>query len=238
MLHQIGAWHEFRQGAVAIFPICVAAVPIGLLWGTLATERGLSALEIWLMSATIFAGASQFVAIGMWTSPLPIVAIIFTTFMINLRHMMMSASLGRSLQNFTPVQRLIAFYGLTDEIWALSETKARDIALTPSYYAGLFLPLWLSWTFSSLGGSVFGKLLGDPAAYGLDFVFTAMFIGLIVGFRNAADWLPVVVTSAVVSALSFQILPAPWFVILGGIAGVAVSALQAPGSDSAVVEAR
>lgn len=231
------AWREARQGMVAIFPICVAALPIGLVWGALAAERGLSQSEIGLMSASVFAGASQFVAIGLWASPLPVIAIIFATFMINLRHVMMSASLGRSMHNFTPAQRLIALYGLTDEVWALSEARALKAPLTPAYYAGMAIPLFFCWLSSTVAGGAFGQLLGQPEAYGLDFVFSAMFIGLVVGFRSVPAWLPVVITSAAVSALTYHILPAPWFVIAGGLAGVAVAAIMAPGARAQEAEA-
>ncbi|MBX2806849.1 MAG: AzlC family ABC transporter permease [Hyphomicrobiales bacterium] len=237
MREEAGFWREMRFGMLAIFPICVAALPIGLVWGALAAERGLSNVEIGLMSATVFAGASQFVAIGLWASPLPVIAIIFATFMINLRHVMMSVSLGRSMQTFTPAQRLLAFYCLTDEVWALSEARALKAPLTPAYYAGMAIPLFLCWFSSTMAGGVFGSLLGRPEAYGLDFVFSAMFIGLIVGFRNAPAWLPVIVTSAAVSTLGYQLLPAPWFVIAGGLAGVCVAALISPHAKTSTAEA-
>ena len=60
---------EFRQGLLDVLPILVAAAPIGLLWGTLATGKGLVPFEVWLMSATVFAGAAQFVAIEVWRDP-------------------------------------------------------------------------------------------------------------------------------------------------------------------------
>jgi 4-azaleucine resistance transporter AzlC len=230
------AWREARQGMAAIFPICVAAIPIGLVWGALAVESGLSLVEIGLMSGSVFAGASQFVAIGLWASPLPVIAIIFATFMINLRQIMMSASLGRSMQNFSPAQRFIAFYGLTDEVWAISEARALKAPLTPAYYAGMAIPLFFCWLSSTVAGGAFGQLLGQPEAYGLDFVFSAMFIGLIVGFRCVPAWLPVIAASAAVSVLTFQFLPAPWAVIAGGLAGGAVAALIAPDASPETAE--
>jgi predicted branched-subunit amino acid permease len=141
------------------------------------------------------------------------------------------------MASFSAVQRLAAFFGLADEVWALAEARAAKAPLTPSYYAGLALPLMLTWTPSTLAGAAFGGLIGDPASLGLDFVFSAMFIGLVVGFRGAPTWLPVVVTSAAVSALTYRILPAPWFVIAGGIAGVTVAAILAPAKPANVVKA-
>ncbi len=237
MLNERSPWRQFRQGVIAISPICVAAVPIGLVWGALAVERELSLFEIGLMSATVFAGASQFVAIGLWASPLPVAAIVFATFLVNLRHVMMSASLGRRMEAFTPAQRLAAFYGLTDEVWALAEVRSLKERLTPSYYAGLVLPLLLSWTSSTIAGGAFGRVLGNPETFGLDFVFAAMFIGLIVGFRRMPAWLPVVATSAAVSVFTHRLLPSPWFVIAGGLVAVGVAALLAPAERAEVKEA-
>jgi 4-azaleucine resistance transporter AzlC len=234
---EAGAWREFRQGTVAVFPVVAACVPIGVVWGALAAERGLSLAEIWLMSAAVFAGASQFVAIGMWTAPLPVAAIILATLMVNLRHVMMSASLQRRMERFSAPQRYLAYALLTDEAWALAEARAARQPLTPAYYVGLALPLFVVWPLASVGGGAFGQVMGDPAAYGLDFVFTALFIGLIVGFRAAPSWLPVVVASAAIAVATYHLLPPPWYVIAGGIAGVVVAALQAPASRAKPVEA-
>lgn len=238
MIDENSAWKDFTQGAVAISPVCIAALPIGLVWGALATERGMGLFEIGLMSATVFAGASQFVAVGLWGTPLPVAAIVLATLMVNLRHVMMSASLARSMERFSPVQRLTALFGLADEVWALAEARAVKAPLTPAYYAGLAVPLMLSWTPSTIAGGAFGKLIGNPALLGLDFVFSAMFIGLVVGFRGAPAWLPVVVTSAMVSALSYQVLPSPWYVIAGGVAAVTVAAILAPAKPEKIMEAR
>jgi 4-azaleucine resistance transporter AzlC len=229
MQEEGNAWRQWSQGAAATFPIAVAAVPIGLVCGALAAERGLSMVQIGLMSATVFAGASQFVAIGLWTEPLPVAAIVLATLMVNLRHIMMSASIGRHMGLFSPVQRYVALYGLTDEVWAFSEARALKAPLTPAYYAGLAMPLMAVWVSSTAAGAGFGKVLGDPAALGLDFVFTAMFIGLIVGFRALPQWALVVATSAVAAAISHQLLPSPWYIIVGGLTGVGAAALLTPG---------
>jgi 4-azaleucine resistance transporter AzlC len=232
MQDEASIWRQWNQGAAATFPIAIAAVPIGLVCGTLAAERGLSLAQIGLMSATVFAGASQFVALGLWTEPLPIAAIVLATLMVNLRHVMMSASIARHMDLFSPMQRYVALYGLTDEVWAFSETRVLKTPLTPAYYAGLAMPLMVVWVTSTVGGGAFGKLLGNPATLGLDFVFTAMFIGLIVGFRALPSWTLVVATSAVVAAISHQLLPSPWYIIIGGLAGVSVAAFLAPGRDA------
>ena len=90
---------EFRQGVIDIFPVIAAASVIGLLWGTLAASKGLSPLETGLMSASIFAGAAQFVAIELWQDPAPWFFLTMTVLIVNVRHVLMGASLSRHMGN-------------------------------------------------------------------------------------------------------------------------------------------
>jgi hypothetical protein len=130
---------EFRAGLAAIAPVIAATIPIGLLFGALAAERGLGPGEVALMSLLVFAGAAQFVVLDLWAAPLPVAAVVLATLVVNLRHVMMGLSLGRRLGGFTRPQRLGALYLMADEVWALAEARGRIARLTPAYYAGLGL---------------------------------------------------------------------------------------------------
>src|SRR5262245_33393934 len=90
--------NEFAQGVIDIAPVVVAACPIGLLWGTLAEGKGLSPLEAGLMSVTVFAGAAQFVAIELWRDPAPWLFLAVTVFIVNIRHVLLGASLARHME--------------------------------------------------------------------------------------------------------------------------------------------
>jgi 4-azaleucine resistance transporter AzlC len=215
---------EFRAGLVRILPVCIAAVPIGFLWGALSQKAGLSPFESGLMSASVFAGASQFVAIGLWKTPIPMFSIILATFLINLRHVIMGASISRRMDGFSLPQKLLALFPLADETWALAEARAREAPLTPSFYLGLAAPFVPVWVLASVLGNLFGAALGDPKTYGFDFVFNVIFIALVVGFRHAPGWLMAVLASTAVSVVTFQFLPSPWYVLLGAVAGMAAAA--------------
>lgn len=215
----------FRQGVLDILPVLAAAAPIGLLWGTLAAARGFSPFQAWLTSATVFAGASQFVAVDMWRDPVPFVLIVFTTFVVNLRHLLMGASLQRHLDRFTGPSRLLAMFLLTDESWAFAERKALSEALRPAYYFGVASAMWLVWTSASLAGAMAGRSLGNPAAYGFDFAFSAMFIAILAGFWNGRRTAAVLAASAVSAALAKLALAGAWYIIVGGLAGVVVAAV-------------
>jgi 4-azaleucine resistance transporter AzlC len=214
---------EFRAGLAAIAPVMAAAMPIGLLFGALAAEKGLGPGEVALMSLLVFAGAAQFVALDLWAVPLPVAAVVLATLVVNLRHVMMGLSLGRRLGGFTRPQRLGALYLMADEVWALAEARARVARLTPAYYAGLGLPLIAVWTATTAAGAAFGALLADPARFGFDFVFTALFIGLIAGFRKLPGAGFMIAASAIVSVAVHSTIGAPWHILAGGLAGAAVT---------------
>jgi 4-azaleucine resistance transporter AzlC len=216
---------EFRQGVLDVLPILVAAVPMGLLWGTLAAGKGFSPFEAWFMSATIFAGASQFVALEVWRDPAPWALLAVTVFIVNVRHVLMGASLSRHMGGIEKRWQPLMMFLLADENWAFSERRALSTPLTASYYFGLSIPMWLCWTTSSLIGSVVGRSFGDPAAYGFDFAFSALFIGILAGFWKGQRTGVVLAASAITAALAKVYLSGAWYIVIGGAAGVTVAAL-------------
>src|SRR4029453_357604 len=110
-------WTEFRRGVVDILPVVTAALPIGLLFGTLAAAKGITPVEAMVMSATVFGGAAQFVAVVLWTNPAPFVLRPPPVFPAQTRHIMMGVSFARHMGKFPPWQRPLAMFFLVDEMW-------------------------------------------------------------------------------------------------------------------------
>jgi len=216
---------EFRQGVIDIFPVIAAASVIGLLWGTLAASKGLSPLETGLMSASIFAGAAQFVAIELWQDPAPWFFLTMTVLIVNVRHVLMGASLSRHMGNIPSGWRAPLLFMMADENWAFSERRALTQPLTLAYYLGLSLPMVITWTVTSVVGALAGAWLNDPAAYGFDFAFSALFIGILAGFWKGPKTGAVLAASAVVAAIVKLTIPGAWYIVLGGLAGVLVAVL-------------
>ena len=216
---------EFRAGVVAVLPAAVAVVPFGLLLGARAAEKGLSVWEVALMGATVFAGSAQFVVIDIWTEPAPWLLIALTTLLVNIRHVLMGASISGKLGAFSPASRPFAMFFLADEIWALAEQRSVRGRLTPAYYAGLAGLLYVNWVFWTVVGALAGKAIADPHALGFDFAFTAIFIGLLTGFWRGTPTAWVLAASSAAAVVTKLTVPGPWYIMAGGLAGVAVAAL-------------
>jgi 4-azaleucine resistance transporter AzlC len=218
---------EVRDGLRDILPAVVAAIPIGILFGALCVSKGLSPIEVTLMSALVCAGAAQFAAIELWGNPVPVAAIVFSTLLVNARNVLMGASLGPKTGAFTPWQRILSFYVLSDENWALSERRAASRQLTPAYFMTMGAALYVNWVCCCTVGAYAGALFGDPRRLGADFAFTALFIGLIAGFWKGRRTAATIAASGVTAALAYVLAGPPWHVAVGALAGISVAYLSA-----------
>lgn len=215
-------------------PVLVAAGPFGLLFGALAVDNGLTLFETVLMSATIYAGASQMVGIELFEGHVAPWLVVLSIFAVNFRHVLYSASVGRRVHAFSPAKKAIAFFFLIDPQYAETEKRAEQgKPISFAWYMGMGVPVYLCWVIEGLLGGIFGGLIEEPERYGIDFLLPLYFLGLVLGFRRRQNWLPVVAVSALVSIAAFQLIGSPWHVSVGALAGIAVAAALADTSGSA-----
>ncbi len=168
-----------RDGLRAAWPICVGYVPIGLAFGVLAQKAGLSALAVGLMSALVFAGSSQFIAVAMMGAGAGAASIVAATFAVNLRHLLMSSALSVHLKGVRRRWLTLFAYGITDESFALNLVRFREggwdwrRALTVNHITNAV------WVTSTVAGALGGALI--PAhAFGIDYALMGMFLCLLV----------------------------------------------------------
>lgn len=216
---------QFMQGAKDGFPVVIAATPFGLLFGTLAIENGFTISEAVLMSALVFAGASQMVGIELFGQNIAPWLILLSIFAVNFRHVLYSATLGRYFKHMSPSQQAIAFFFMTDPQFASSEQRGeRGEKLTFAWYMGMAIPLYVFWVAEAWLGAVFGSLITDTEALGITFLLSIYFLALLMSFRGRSLFVPVVAASAVSSSIAFVTLGSPWHVSVGGVFGILVAA--------------
>ena len=211
---------DARAGAFAILPAVIAMIPFALILGQQAAAKGLTPLEVLAMSSIVFAGSSQFLAVSLWSEPAPVAALALAAFLINLRHVLMGASLSGKIADFGRTRRLLAVYLMADETWAVAERRAITAPLTPAYYFGAGLTLFASWQLFTVVGTFVGGLIAEPERYGFDFAFPAIFIALVVGFWKGWRTGPVVAVAGLVAVVVHALVPGAWYVIAGALAGI------------------
>ncbi len=215
------AFTDAARGLRDMAPIMVATAPFGIVIGTLASHAGLSFGDNAFMSAVIFAGASQFAALDLWAEPLPFFAILGSVIAVNLRHVLYSAAIGRKVDHWPPLARYVGLGLLTDPTYALAELKGARLSV--GYYFGLAVPLYFSWLLLTSIGFLFGDLIRNPEAIGIDFVVIAYFIHILLGYRKRPNALAVVSASGVASVAAYLTAGPPWHFAAGAAAGLAVA---------------
>ncbi len=219
----------FRHGV----PVMLASAPFGILFGALAVQNGLTVGESMLMSATIFAGASQMVGLELFGQTIAPWLIVLSIFAVNFRHVLYSAAIGRRTGHWSGAQRAFGFFFLTDPQYAEAEKRGEHgKRLSFAWYMGMATPIYLAWVAEAGIGAAFGNLIPNPHALGLDFLLPIYFLGLVMDFRKRPLWVPVVVMSAGVSIAAFYLVGSPWHVSIGAAAGIALAAIMTPGHDA------
>ena len=161
-------------------PIVLCYVPIDFSYGVMAEKSGLSPQNIVLMSLWVYAGASQFIAAGLFAAGVPPLSIVLTTFIVNLRHLLLSASVAPHLAAW-PKHTLSAFaYQLTDATFAVH--SARFASGLPNRVEALCVNVMAqaAWVSGSVLGVIGGQFVPDPKPWGLDYALPALFIALLV----------------------------------------------------------
>jgi predicted branched-subunit amino acid permease len=206
-------------------PIAVAVIPFGAIVGLGAVQAGLDKLQAILMPYLVFAGASQLAAYQLVKVGAPVLVILATTTLINLRFTMYSASLSRYLSGVPRLWRFAIVFFTTDQgfVLAVHRFESRDPpASALGYLAASWLPMWFSWTSSAVAGVLLGKVV--PPGWHLDFVVPLVFLSLLAG--SLRDRPAVLAASAGgVLAVVLAGLPVNLGMLLGSLAGIAVGTL-------------
>lgn len=208
-----------RRGIVRTLPLAVGVFAYGVVFGMLAVQGGMSLGEAMGMSCFVFAGASQLVALDLWTQPLPVATIWITTLAVNLRHVLMSAALAPAYKGVSPIKKYLSMFFLVDESWALTMAEFASGRKSASFLVAGGLLIFIAWNAATMTGALLGGAMPDPSRWGFDFAFTAMFIGLTTAMWRGNSDLPVLLAAGCAALAADALLPGKWYIVIGGVVG-------------------
>ncbi|WP_233203028.1 AzlC family ABC transporter permease [Chitinimonas sp. BJB300] len=213
-------WHGARDS----LPMLVGSAPFALIFGTLAASSGLSAMATLAMSLFVYAGSSQFIAISLLAGGAGLAVIVVTTFVVNLRHALYSATFLPYVAGLAQRWRIPLAFWLTDETFAVVQHRYGAADASPHkhwYYLGSCLAMYSNWLIWTLVGGLLGHAVPGLDQMGLEFAMAATFTGIVVPVLKNRPMVAAALAAAVV-ALAARELPYKLGLMLAALAGVLV----------------
>jgi len=214
------------RGARAATPMLIGLLPFGLVVGVVSIGRGLSLAECLTMSALVFAGAAQLLALELWTDPAPVLAATLAAAVVNIRMAPMGAALAPWLDRLRGWRLWGTLGTLVDHSFAMSMAEIRSGGRDAGYLLGTALVLYAGWIVSVAAGHLLGGAVRLPPGHPLFFGGVAAFAALLVPLWRGArqDLLPWTLAAALAVATQHLGLPQPLPLLGGALAGAALAA--------------
>ena len=216
---------NFWAGVRAEIPLLIGVFPFGLIYGVLALSSGLSVSAAQMMSSIVFAGSSQFIAAQLVHESAPAVVLILTIAVVNLRHMLYSASLAPYLSSLSMRWKVLLSYLLTDEAYAPTIIHYEEQGLTPAshwFLLGAGFSLWFTWQVSTAIGIFLGSAV--PESWSLDFALPLTFIAMVMPVLKNRPAILAALSAGIVALLANP-LPYKLGLILAALIGIAVGTI-------------
>lgn len=199
-------------------PLAVGVATYGVVYGIL-TQNVLTTPETILSCLMVYAGISQILALDMWHHPLPIFMLILSTFIINLRHMLMSASVYPYAVNENKWFAYFTMFFMVDEGWALSMGEFAKGTARLGFLLGTGVINYIFWVSSAMIGRTMGALIPSPESLGIDFALTAVFITIGAGGYRGRKDVPVILAALAAALVTYYTVDGKWYILAGGLAG-------------------
>jgi 4-azaleucine resistance transporter AzlC len=214
-----------RVNALApALPVVMGYLPIGFAYGVLAINAGLTVFETIAMSVFVYAGSAQLMAVSLFSQGINPYSIIATTFIVNLRHLLMSASLSPHMERWNKGQVAAFCYELTDESFGVHSLRFEHGETAPRETILINLTCQLSWIIGTAVGAMAGGLITDVKPFALDYALPAMFIALLVLQLRKKLHVIVAIISGLLSLGLWSAHITQWNVILAAVIGATIGA--------------
>jgi 4-azaleucine resistance transporter AzlC len=213
---------DFLAGVQAEIPLLISGFPEGMIYGALALNAGLSAAAAQMMSSIVYAGSAQFIMAQLVHDSTPGLVIVLTIAVVNLRHLLYSASLAPYLAALPTRWKAVLSYLLTDEAYLPTILHYEANGVTPSAHWFLFgagSSLWFTWQVSTALGIFLGTAI--PESWSLDFALPLTFIAMVVPVLKNQPAVAAAVSAGLVGLVAFS-LPYKLGLILAALVGIAV----------------
>jgi len=216
--------HRIMQILTPALPVVMGYLPIGFAFGVLAVNAGLSVFEAVAMSVIVYAGSAQLMAVSLFEAGINPFSIVATTFIVNLRHLLMSASLAPHMKNWRKVEVAAFAFELTDESFGVHSLRFEHGENQPGPTLGINFICQLSWVVGTLLGTLAGGLITDVKPFALDYALPAMFIALLILQIKGGRYLLVAVVAGVLSIVIWLVGVTQWNVLLATLIAATVGA--------------
>ncbi|WP_039811121.1 AzlC family ABC transporter permease [Nocardia otitidiscaviarum] len=214
-------WRTLDRGVLTgIAAICLAIAMIGVSYGATAVTSGLPAWLPMLLSIAVVAGGAEFVFIGIITAGGSLIAAVLAGLLVNARHLPYGLSVPDVVGSGW--RRLVGTHVMNDESVALALAQPdRDRRRAAYWLCGL--GVLIAWPLGAAVGAVLGSVVPDPNAFGLDAVFPAVLISLVLPAFNDTLTRTAALIGAGVAAVTTPFLGAGLPILLALLAVVLVA---------------
>ncbi len=217
---------EFAAGVKDTLPLVLGAIPFGIIFGAVAVSGGLSPLATLSMSLFVFAGSAQFIGAGLAAQGIGVGFIIVTTFIVNLRHVLYSASLAPYMRHLSQKWLLPLGFWLTDETYAIVIRRYPQKDASPYkhwYHLGSAVIMYSNWQLCTLIGVLAGQLEGI-ADLGLEFAMVVTFIGIVIPMISSRPLLICALVAGVAAIFTYD-MPNKMGLMVAAFAGILAGVL-------------
>jgi 4-azaleucine resistance transporter AzlC len=210
------------NGVLRAAPIVLGYIPVAIAYGVLAQKSGLSALNTMLMSLLVYAGSAQLIAVSLFGANAPVLSVIMTTFVVNLRHLIMASAVAPFLKRWRKVELAAFAYQLTDETFAVHSTNFPSGTPDKAEVFATNITAQTAWVTGTVIGIVAGQLITDVKPFALDYALPAMFAALLVLQIKKRIHVVIALLTGVLAIVLLQAGMKQWNVITATVVGATV----------------